>query len=356
MKKTLVGLLLILLIGAGIWHFFGQQILFSAMQKRAQDSLSGNTLKAMSGGLNVALCGAGSPMPDPSRAGPCTLIQAGDNLLVIDAGSGSPRNLGPMGIPAGEIDAVLLTHFHSDHIDGLGEMMLQRWAGGGHTQPLDIYGPPGVGEIVAGFNQAYQQDFSYRVAHHGPDIMPPEGAGGRAHRFDLPDAQGRIVYQQDGLVVTAFAEDHSPVAPAVGYRFDYQGRSVVISGDTVPTDSLRQFSQQADVLVSEALSPELLGIVERAARQENKPRIAQIMQDIVDYHTTPVQAAQIAAQSQAGYLLLTHIVPPLPLALLEPFFLRGVTQAYTGPVKVGRDGSWLHLPANSQAIQFDTLM
>ena len=105
-------------------------------------------------GLLVGLCGAGSPFPDDRRAGPCTTVVAGKRLFVVDAGSGSSRNIGKLGFVQGRIEAVLLTHFHSDHIDGLGELMMRRWVSTGNTAPVPICGPPGVEQVVAGFRLA----------------------------------------------------------------------------------------------------------------------------------------------------------------------------------------------------------
>lgn len=127
-------------------------------------------------GLHVALCGTGSPLPDPSRAGPCALIVAGHHVILVDAGEGSARSLARMTVPAGRIEAVFLTHFHSDPIDGLGPVMLMRWTGRPWSTPLPIYGPTGVAAVVAGINVAYAADAGYRVAHHGARIVPPTGA------------------------------------------------------------------------------------------------------------------------------------------------------------------------------------
>ncbi len=356
MKKLFLTLAVLVAVVATSWHFFGERVVLRIMQKTAQTNLNGSVVESMSDGLNVILCGAGSPLPDPTRAGPCAIIQAGDQMLVIDAGSGSPRNFGPMGLPAGAVDAVFLTHFHSDHIDGLGELMLQRWAGAGHDQPLPVYGPPGVEDIVNGYNQVYRVDVGYRVAHHGEQVMPPGGAGGEAHPFAMPGPEGVIVYQEGGLQVTAFPVDHTPIKPALGYRFDYQGRSVLITGDTIATPTLDTFAKGVDVLVSEGLAPELVGVIASAARSVGNERVAHIMDDILDYHISPVQAAEIAQRAGAGYLLFTHIVPPLPVKPLESIFLKGVSDVYAGRTQVGRDGTWLHLPVGSDAIEVESLM
>jgi ribonuclease Z len=130
-------------------------------------------------GLYAGLCGSGSPLPDSQRAGPCIGVLAGSQFFIVDAGEGSTRNILLMKLPIRNAEAILLTHFHSDHIADLGEMMLQRWAGGSNPTPLDVIGPSGVEQVVQGFNLAYQLDAGYRVAHHGPETMP---VGGRRNR------------------------------------------------------------------------------------------------------------------------------------------------------------------------------
>lgn len=350
-KRIGIGLLALLAIAALLNYTVGDRLVLKAMQKQVVANLSGARFAEFGDGLNLVLCGAGSPFPDVKRAGPCVAVIAGQQVLIVDSGSGSARNLAPAGIPAGRIAAVLLTHFHSDHIDGLGELLLQRWGNGAHTTPTPVIGPTGVEQVVAGFNLAYTQDFSYRVAHHGPKIIPPGGAGGVAQPFALPaPGEGRVVYDLDGLKVTAFAVDHRPIVPAVGYRIDYRGRSALISGDTVKSANLAQFAKGVDLLVHEALSPELVGLIAEGAKQAGATNIEQISHDILNYHTTPVEAAQIAQAAGAKHLLLYHLVPVLPLRRLEPIFLRGVSEAYDGGVTIGRDRLWVNLPADSSAV------
>ncbi len=351
-KKIGIGLIALITIAVLLNRTVGDRLMLKMMQKQVVANLSGASFAEFGDGLNIVLCGAGSPFPDVKRAGPCVAVIAGQQILIIDAGSGSARNLAPSGIPAGKIAAVLLTHYHSDHIDGLGELLLQRWGNAAHTTPTPVIGPTGVEQVVAGFNLAYTQDFSYRVAHHGPKIIPPGGAGGVAQPFDLPaPGVGSVVYDVEGLKVTAFAVDHRPIVPAVGYRIDYQGRSAVISGDTVKSTNLAQFAKGVDLLVHEALSPELVGLIAGGAKQAGAANIEQISHDIINYHTTPVEAAEIAQAAGARHLLFYHLVPVLPLKRLEPIFLRGVSKAYDGEVTVGQDQSWISMPANSREVK-----
>ncbi|MFT4571943.1 MAG: ribonuclease Z [Hyphomicrobiaceae bacterium] len=255
------------------------------------------------------------------------------------------------------IDAILLTHFHSDHIDGLGELLMQRWANSGSTTPTPVIGPEGVDEVVAGFNAAYRLDKGYRVAHHGAETIPPSGHGGKAQAFVAPaDGEGPVVFDEDGVRITAFRVDHEPIDPSVGYRFDYAGRSVVISGDTVKFANLQHFAKGVDLLVHEGLAAHLVAVITDATVKAGRSNLAKITNDIRDYHTTPVQAAEIARDADVGYLLYNHIVPPLLIAPMEELFLEGVADVYSGRHGIGRDGTLVSLPAGSTAIEVEELL
>ena len=306
-------------------------------------------------GLHVILCGSGSPLPDPSRAGPCTMVIAGPHVYVVDAGEGGARNLTLMGLPVGRIDRLFMTHFHSDHIDGMGPLLLLRWSGAPNTSPLPVAGPPGVEGVVAGFNTAYAADARSRTAHHGTAIMPPSGAGGIAIPFVIGTAP--VVVWRDGDVrVTAFAVDHGPVKPAVGYRFDYRGRSMVISGDTAPTPAVAAVARGADLLVHEALQPRLVNGITEALASKGVANTAQITRDILNYHSSPEAAADAAHSAGVRALLLTHIVPPLPYRWLYPAFLGAAADRFGGPITVGEDGTIMSLPTGSDAIVTGNLL
>lgn len=349
-------LLLIVLAAVAAYTMRGE-LAMRVYARAAQANMGSDLLAELPDGLHVALCGAGSPLPDPKRSGPCLAIIAGKQLLVVDAGTGGARNLQRMGIPRGQVAAVLLTHFHSDHIDGLGELAMVRWVGNANTTPLPVLGPQGVEQVVDGFNQAYRLDAGYRTAHHGEAVAPPQGAGMRADTFSLPvDGTPVTVWEKEGLRVVAFAVDHTPVSPAVGYRFDYAGRSLVVSGDTKKNAAVAAQAEGADLLVHEALAAQLVGILNQTAAAENQAILAKITHDIPDYHATPVEAAEIAAASGVKALLYYHIVPALVLPGLETAFLQGVDDVYDGEVVLSRDGTFASLPANSEEILFSDLL
>ncbi|MGB5725376.1 MAG: MBL fold metallo-hydrolase [Parasphingorhabdus sp.] len=357
MKKLGIGLLALVLLVAGAALLFQQQIGERLFARAVETAVARDVIGDLPDGMHVALCGSGSPLPDPTRAGPCSAVIIDGKMFIVDIGGGAVRNLGLMGLNPGATEALLLTHFHSDHIDGMGELMLQRWAGGGRDAPLPVIAPEGVEAIVDGLNAAYAADVQYRIDHHGEATMSPTGAGGEARAFSAPQGQDQIiVYQQDGIRITAFPVAHKPISPAVGYRFDYKGRSVVFSGDTVKMATVEKACNGCDLLVHEVLHAEMVGTLEAAFEKAGRQRLVKIMSDIPDYHTTPVEAAKTAKAAKAKMLIFSHIVPALPLEYLEAYFMEGVDAAFDGPVVLGKDGMLFSLPANQDSIERDDLL
>jgi ribonuclease Z len=357
MKTRTIVLLALPLLAAIVLYAQRAPLSLAILERGAARNMTDDPLAALPDGIQVALCGAGGPLPDPRRSGACVLVRAGTLDLVIDAGTGGARNLVRMRFPIGGIDAVLLTHFHSDHIDGLGELAMLRWVNAANTMPLPVLGPTGTAEVVNGFNTAYAQDARYRHAHHGDTVAPLAGHGMTAQEWPLPaPGESTIVLDRDGVRVAMFAVDHAPVSPAVGYRIDYAGRSVVVSGDTARSTNLERFATGTDLLLHEALSPELVNAMNRAATKVNRPIAMKVTTDILNYHASPVEAAQSAAAAGARHLLYYHVVPPLILPGMEAVFLQGVPDAYDGPITLGVDGTLISLPAGSRDVKVSNVL
>lgn len=252
------------------------------------------------------MCGTGSPLADATRASACVAVIAAGEVVLIDVGPGSWRQVAVNRIPTAAVSAVLLTHFHSDHIGDLGEVVTQTWLAG-RAKPLEVFGPPGVEKVVAGFAQAYSQDVEYRIAHHTETMLPRAAAGAVAREVKLKsDTEAAVVFERNGLKVTAFNVEHSPVKPAYGYRLDYKGRSVVVSGDTAKSINLAKHTAGADLLIHDVLAKDVMTMAAGNADRSGDKRRAKLIRDILTYHASPAEAAEIANGAKVETLVHRH--------------------------------------------------
>lgn len=356
MKRKLGIAIALLALVAGLLFVFGRGLLAErAFQSALENTVGVDQSAKLGDGLHVYVCGSGSPMPDANRAGPCLAVLAGNQAFVFDAGSGSIRKLGRMGFPMPKLQAAFLTHLHSDHIDGLGELLLQAWVAGGRSAPLPVHGPAGTDKVIAGFNAAYELDQGYRVAHHGPKVVQPGGFGGAAQLITLPDGTDtRTVYDQAGVRITVIRVNHAPIVPAFGYRIDYKGRSVSLSGDTVYSPSFVAASNGVDLMLHEALNKDMIAALGQKLGERGQAANAQIMTDIQNYHASPEDAARAANEAGVQALVLYHLVPTPPARLIEPLFLGNAPKLFKGTLRLAQDGMIISLPAGGKAVTFSS--
>jgi ribonuclease Z len=303
--------------------------------------------------LRVAVCGSSAPLPSAGRAKACVAVFAGGRYYLVDVGPESVENLVNWSVPLGEIGGVLLTHFHSDHIGDLGELNLQTWANG-RRAPLPVYGGPGVERVVDGFNAAYSLDQGYRTDHHTAAVMVPANWPmlARAIQLGAPNAAKNrtgLVLEDGDLRITAIEVDHAPISPAYAYRFDYRGRSVVVTGDLKFHPPLVAAATGADVLISEAIARPMLEAVQRGAAAAGRPRQATILHDIQDYHLSPSEASEIADAAGVKLLVFYHLLPAPDSALARRLFGHDVGRK--GEWTIASDGSLYTLPLGSDVVR-----
>jgi ribonuclease Z len=244
--------------------------------------------------VKVTLLGTGSPIPDPHRAGPSTLVQAGSRNLLFDCGRGVLMRLAAAGLFPGMLHHVVLTHLHSDHTTDFNDLVTTRWAMSPGESPLPVVGPPGTAAYVERVLAMLTDDIGYRRTHHD-DLNWDPGV-------DVLDAYDGPVLDEDGVRLLAAPSDHRPVAPTTAFRVEHGGGAVVIAGDTVPCAGLDRLCAGADVYVQTVIRTDLVRAIPSAR-----------IQDIHDYHSTVEQAAQTAARGGVRTLVLTHPVPaPMP--------------------------------------------
>ncbi|MCR9243103.1 MAG: MBL fold metallo-hydrolase [Rhodobiaceae bacterium] len=305
--------------------------------------------------LTLIFCGTGGPFPDPERAGPCTLVAAGGRVFLVDSGTGGAQRLQQLRVPMGQIEGVLYTHLHSDHIAGLGDVAMNSWAGG-RTSPLELYGPPGVENLANGTFSAFGIDSKSRIDHHGEEVFAPQAQAINSTAFVVPSRDEVVTVIEDGdLKITAFKVDHVPLENAYGYRIDFKDRSVVFSGDTVRDQNMVRFGADADVMVHEVMGMANIHTIIGALRDNGQSATAKILTDASEVHTSPVDAAEVANEANAELLIYNHIVPPMPLGVMEDIFMRGVSDVRSEGVVLGYDGLRVHLPAGSNEINYGAL-
>ena len=268
-----------------------------------------------------------------------TAVIAGGEFILVDTGPGTVRKALIQRLPMGNLSAVFLTHFHSDHIADLGEANMYSWVQGNRKKRLEVFGPPGVEKVVRGYALAYEQDSVYRTAHHGEDVAPTEGATPVARTITIQDPDhAELFFDRNGLKAWAFRVDHFPARPAIGYRFEYKGNKVVITGDTKQTGLLARHANKADLFICEALDAKTINQAAKVASEVNQPALSKIFADITDYHLTPVQAAEIARKAGVKKLIFYHVVPPPTNFILKRWYLKGVDDVFGGDVEIGEDG------------------
>jgi ribonuclease Z len=277
--------------------------------------------------LTVTLLGTGTPVPRADRFGPSILVQAGSQLLLFDCGRGAPIRLAQIHVPIGMLTAVFITHLHSDHVSGFPDLWLTGWLAsprfGNRTRPMHVYGPQGTAAMMTALHTAYAADLRIRAAD---ELLPAAGAG-----IVTREIEEGVVYDSGGVKVTAFVVDHGDVIkPAFGYRIDHAGHSVVLSGDTRPTENLIRFARGTDLLVHEVIMGQAADTVMAAARRR-----------VLAHHTSPQDAGRIFGRVRPKLAVFSHVAlqsfdpdvaPPTPSDLLA-----ATRTTYTGPLEVGED-------------------
>ena len=279
-------------------------LLFLAATANAQD-------------IKVTLLGTGNPRPVMSRFGPSILVEAGNQKLIFDCGRGAAQRLYQLKISFSDITGLFLTHLHSDHTVGIPDLWLTGWVMGRAT-PLPVWGPKGTKAMMKHLEEAYAFDIHIR---RDVDTKLP-GAGAEVIAHDIKEG---VVYENDGLKVTAFLVDHGEIKPAYGYRVDYRGHSVTMSGDTRPSDNLVKFAQGTDVLIHEVIDVEDYGNSGASDTSEQTKKI-------IGHHTTAEQAGEIFTRVHPKLAVYSHIVPPD-----VPDVVPHTRKTYSGPLEVGED-------------------
>ncbi len=272
----------------------------------------------------ILLGTGGGPRPRKVSSAPAQVIVANGQLYVIDCGDGVARQLVMAGLSLSKLRHVFITHHHSDHNADYGNLILLAWTAGLRTR-VDTWGPPPLEKMTRLFFEMNEYDINTRIADEGRVPLVPLV---HAHEF----REGGLVMQDENVKVTAAVVHHPPVVPSFGYRFDAADRSIVISGDTTPSDNLIRLARGADVLVHDALY--VPGVDRLAARV---PNAAALKQSILSHHTTAEDAGRVAQEAGVKMLVLSHLVPPDDPAITDEMWIDAARKYFRGPIVVGKD-------------------
>ncbi len=295
--------------------------------------------------LAVTLLGTGSPMPHPDRAGPATLISAGSGPdaehYLVDAGRGVLMRLAAAGLGAANLTAVLITHLHSDHITDLNDVITTRWVmtlPPTTPTPLTIVGPIGTRMVVEHILASLAPDIAYRIAHHEDLEQPP--------LVDVIEVVEGPIDLPGKVTIRSAPTDHKPVEPSVGFRFDHTDEdgaaSAVVAGDTVPCAGLDDLCAGAGALVHSVIRKDIIAKIP-----------LQRMQDTLDYHSSPEEAADTAQRAGIGTLILTHYVPPIPTGTVGDDWRALAAGHFTGTIELGDDLHRIDLPGVDAGLTLD---
>lgn len=317
-----------------IWDALGTQM---ALNNETESLVRENLLDADL--LTVMICGSGSPLPGTPGAQACTAVFANGQFLLFDAGDGAQHSMEELRLPIADLSAVFITHFHNDHYADLGEVIQRSWVQE-RRHKLPIYAGVGLEQVIDGISRTYDKDYGHREDHHGAAFLPKTGAQVEPHVFDLQEGESAVVYEKDGVVVTAFGVHHPPVEPALGYAVTYAGKKIVISGDTAYTDALKENSKDADVLVSEVMSHQAVTAMEAISASRGWYYNATVFRDIRDYHIDVPELGALAQASGVRTLILTHMIPNFDNATIQNlWYILPIQGLFSGNLRIARDGT-----------------
>lgn len=350
-KLAVGAVVLALVVAAGGWH---EAVLDSILRSSVRHAVDRyDTTPLYDGNLHVIFCGTGSVYPDATRAQGSIAVLAGGTLAIFDTGDGSARRAALLGLPLGDLNVVFFTNLHSDHIGDLGQFAEASWRQGRVT-PLQVYGPAGTSQVVAGFDQAYGLSVKFRAAHANEVNLPADNALPAGHDVKVMASALVPVWQAHGLRISAFLEDHPPVQPAFGYRVEYRGRVVVIAGDTRPNANLARQARNADVLIASAYQASAIARLAHAYDEDfgsnarpGSRDLGRSLRSLEDYDSSVAEVGEEAAQAGAGMLVLTRLEPDPGSGftgwLLRSWYLHPARSAFHGRLLLAQDGTRLTL-------------
>ncbi|MEP3421457.1 MAG: MBL fold metallo-hydrolase [Erythrobacter sp.] len=336
-KITIIGVLVVAAITITAVYANADRLVNWQIQNSVKENIAAQAIDPDA--FEIVLCGTGSPQYQPDRGQPCTAIIAAEQVFLFDSGQGASQGMQASGVPILKLHRVFLTHLHSDHISGLGDVLHNSWLYG-RKQEAVVIGPPGTAGMLEGVQMSFAADMSERNKMIGNEYGESNSGMGTAQEAEVEGDTLTLVYDQNGVKISAFRVDHPAWENAYGYKFEYQGKVIVISGDTRRSANLVRHAVGADILIHEVLNTSMMRSIAEGLREHGDATVdPERMETIISTHTSTTDLAELATEANVGTLVLTHLIPPIPASsFVEGAFTQGMTDIFDGELIVARDG------------------
>jgi len=341
-RYLVLGAILLVVLCAWIWVSQNKMKLMARQVDKAVASMVA-AQQISDTRFEVIFCGTGTPQYNPDRSQPCLGVIAGGRLFLFDAGQGASQQLQATKSPYQKLDTVFLTHLHSDHMSGLGDVLHNGWLTG-RQDLVEVVGPPGTQRLLEGIQLSFKDDIEERQRVIGSEYLNTGTALGRANEVTIDNDQAEVVFEDNGVVIQAFGVDHPDWPHAYGYKVEFGGKSIVISGDTKYTPAIGQHAQGVDYLIHEVINTDMMEMAAQALQKHGTGIAPERMALITAAHTPTLEVAKAAVDANAKALVLTHHIPPIPAnKFVESIYTKGMDEIYDGDIIMARDGMRLTL-------------
>jgi len=339
MKKLIISILsvitILIVIAWGAIKFFPEKWMPLFIGQQLEANRNNSNAFHEKDGIVVVTVGTATPLPG-ERAQTGTAVFANGYFFMFDVGAGVVQKSENLGLPLTQLDGIFFTHYHSDHMMDLPNIISRSWVMG-RTGDLHIYGPDSLTSIMNAANSFLTIENKYRLDHHGAEVMDITKAKGIPHEYHIGQNSSVVVFQKDGITITAFDVNHEPIEPAVGYMIEYNGKNVVISGDTKVNALLEKMAQDCDLLIHEVMLMSFQKILEEELAEAGMERNTKIIHDIQDYHTSTAEVAALAQRANVKKLVLNHLAPAPDNVFIKNMYLNEL-KGFEGSIHLANDG------------------
>ena len=339
MKKILYVFLVVGILGLFIliFAYINQDKLIDRfIENQTEEASVDNRFLEDTEGIRLVTVGTSSPLPS-DRAQSCNAVFVNGKFFVFDVGEGASAMIERLGLPLAQVDGIFISHWHSDHFIDLPNVINRSWLYG-RKRPLHVYGPNPIDSVLQGIELMLRSEQEYRSNHHGERVLDPSIANAIAKPINTTSTSREVVFEEDGVTISAFNVDETKSYSSLGFRIDFNGLSLVISGDTKKSQKVIENAQGADLLVHEAMQTDFIARAAKLQEENGNDRNVRLLEDIVNSHSSPIDAAEVAQAAGVKKLVLNNLAPIPENPISRRFFLKGMADIFKGQIVLAKDG------------------